>query len=151
MKSYLLIAIALFLSILVGTSCKTQEVSFEEYDGNIISIGSSGGFTGKTTKYFILEDGRLYQQNDNLQGVTELPSLDPEVTAQQFALYYDLGFDKMEINEIGNMSYFIIMNERTDQSKVLRWSGQTMMPDQTLELYYNNLSALIKKNNKAVK
>lgn len=144
MSKYLQIVSTLLISLLLLASCKSKQYTFDTYEGDIIAIGSSGGFTGAKTKYYIFENGQIFKNDKS--GKVPLPTLDRSLMKQQFNNYYSLGFDKMEINDPGNMSYFIIMNPNTENVKMLKWGGGTTAPSKELEQYYNLLSAIIKKN-----
>lgn len=144
MRNYLQIQFFLLLTIALFCSCKSKQYTFDTYEGKRLAIGSSGGFTGATTKYYLFENGRLFKNGKS--GHEELPAIDKKVMKQQFDNYYRLGFDKLEINESGNMSYFIIMNPDTENMQILKWGGGSVEPSKELEQYYNLLSAIIKKN-----
>ena len=149
MNKYLQIGFFLLFTIVLISSCKTKQYTFDTYEGKRIAIGSSGGFTGATTKYYIFENGQVFKNGKN--GREELPTLDKKLAKQQFDNFYSLGFDKMEINDSGNMNYFIIMNPDTDSVQMLKWGGGSVEPSKELEQYYNLLSAIIKKNSKTSK
>jgi len=51
------------LVALVITSCKTKQYTFDSYDGKVLAIGSGGGFTGATSKYYLFENGQLFKSN----------------------------------------------------------------------------------------
>ncbi len=146
MRNYFQLGLFLLLTVTLFNSCKTKQYTFDNYEGKRLAIGSSGGFTGTTIKYYIFENGQLFKNGTS--GHEELQRLDKKTVQQQFDNYYTLGFDKLEINDSGNMSYFIIMNPDTDQVKMLKWGGGSVEPSKELEQYYNLLSAIIKKNNK---
>lgn len=143
MQKHIHIGFFLLVICTLLTSCKTKQYTFDTYEGKRIAIGSSGGFTGATIKYYIFENGQLFKKG--LSGYEELPKLDKSLAQQQFNNYYTLGFDKMKINDAGNMSYFIIMNPDTDNVQMLKWGGGSVQPSQELEQYYKLLNAIIKK------
>lgn len=145
-------SLAILLAI-ISTSicCKSKQYTFENYDGNILSIGSSGGFTGRTTKYFVFENGQLFKQNDNKNSVTELLKIDKRLVKQQFDMWYQLGFDTLKMDRSGNMTNFMIMNEKSDSPNAITWENGSLLPNHIIETYYNNLSAIIKKHNQVIK
>lgn len=135
------------ITLTLLSSCKSQHYTFENYKGSRIAIGSSGGFTGATIKYYIFENGQLFRSGQT--GHIELPSIDKKIVKQQFNNYQRLGFDKMEINDSGNMSYFIIMNPDSDNAQMLKWGGGSVQPSKELEQYYKLLSDIIKNSTKS--
>ena len=149
MHKYLQLGISFIIILTLFSSCKAKQYTFDNYEGRRIAIGSSGGFTGATTQYYIFENGQLFKRENS--DYVELPTLDKRLIQQQFENYYTLGFDKMQINDAGNMSYFITMNPDTEKVQTLRWGGGAVDPDKELEQYYKLLSTIIKKNNKPTK
>lgn len=136
----------LTMMVCMLTACKTKQYTFDNYDGNIIAIGSSGGFTGATHKYYIFENGQLFKSNRGGESPKELTQIDEKLMKQQFDNYYTLGFDKLELDDAGNMSYFIIMNPNTDQKHMIKWGGGSTTPSPELEQYYKLLSAIVNKH-----
>lgn len=144
----LCLAVTLLLSCL--SSCKTTSYPFHDYPDKKIIIGQSGGFTGAMSKYFLLEDGRLFKA-EGKDAVTELISLDKRLTKQLFDSYENLKFNKLTLHDPGNMSYFIGMRTKDEDKRLIKWGGGQVEPSPVLLKYYNNLSQLIKKNNYTVK
>jgi len=144
MHSYFQIGFFVLITATLFISCKSKQYTFDTYKGKRLAIGSSGGFTGATIKYYLFENGQIFKNGKS--GREELPKIDKNVMKQQFDNYYKLGFDKLEINESGNMSYFIIMNPDTENMQILKWGGGSVEPGKELEQYYNLLSAIIKNN-----
>lgn len=146
---YKIIRIGFFLTVmtLLFTACKTKQYTFDTYDGNIMAIGSSGGFTGATNKYYLFENGQLFKSNRAGESPKELTQIDEKLIKQQFDNYYMLGFDQLELNDAGNMSYFIIMHPHTDQKHMIKWGGGSTTPSPELEQYYKLLSAIVRKHN----
>lgn len=138
------------IAISVFTSCKTKQYSFDTYDGNILAIGSSGGFTGATHKYYLFENGQLFKSNKAGESPKELTQIDKNLIKQQFDNYYTLGFDQLELNDAGNMSYFIIMHPNSDQKHMIKWGGGSTTPSPELEQYYKLLSGIIRKHNSPI-
>lgn len=134
------------ISVLMFTCCKTTQYTFEDYPGKVLAVGSAGGFTGAMTKYYIFEDGRLFK-HESKGVVTELESIDPKIIKNQFNVYYAQEFDHLELNDPGNMSYFIILNEKDKEKHMIKWGGPSAQASPILEQYYKNLSELIRKHN----
>lgn len=138
----------LFLLTILLFSCKTKQYTFNEYDGNVMAIGSSGGFTGATSKYYIFENGQIFKSNRSGEQPKELAKIDSKIIKQQFENYYTLGFDQLDLNDAGNMSYFIIMNPNTEQKHMIKWGGGSSTPSKELEQYYKLVSDIVRKHSK---
>jgi len=134
------------LVALVITSCKTKQYTFDSYDGKVLAIGSGGGFTGATSKYYLFENGQLFKSNRGGESPEQLAKIDPQLIKQQFDNYYTLGLDEMQLDAPGNMTYFIIMHPNTDKQHMIKWGGGAAEPTQELEQYYKLLSQIIKKH-----
>lgn len=147
-NSFAQLGFLLILLVFTMSSCKTKQFTFDNYDGNVMAIGSGGGFTGASSKYYLFENGQLFKSNRAGESPQELGRLDEKVTKQQFANYYNLGFDQLQLNDSGNMTYFIIMHPNTENQHMIKWGGGTTPPSDKLEQYYKLLSALIKQQNK---
>ena len=147
---YFSLAVLLLISVLVISSCKTKQYTFDTYDGNVLAIGSGGGFTGASSKYYVFENGQLFKSNRGGESPQELGRIDEKVIKQQFENYYTLGLDKLELDDAGNMTYYIIMHPNTDKQHMIKWGGGSTQPNPKLDQYYKLLSAIIKKHNKPV-
>lgn len=128
----------------LALSCKSKLYTYDSYKGERITIGSGGGFTGRTTQYVIFENGQLFKKNN--EEYIELSKIDKKIVDQQFFIYRNQEFNQLDLNDPGNLSYFIILNESKDKSHKIQWGGGNQEVSEVLEKYYNNLSAIINKN-----
>lgn len=147
MHKYLQIGFILLFTALLFSACKTKQYTFDTYEGNVLAIGSGGGFTGANSKYYLFENGQLFKSNKGGESPQELGRIDQTLIQQQFNNYYSLGLDKLELDDAGNMTYYIIMHPNTDHQHMIKWGGGSTTPSKELEQYYKLLSAIIKKNN----
>ena len=143
----LILPVIILFSIAITFGCKSQKKTAEELDasGEVSMIfGSSGGFAGKTTKYKLYEDGSLFQLTNNKSFVPMNP-LDKNLAGQFFSNFNTLGFDRVDLDDPGNMTYFIIV-QVGDRKKKLAWGGMNKdMPDD-LETYYRNFMKTMKRH-----
>lgn len=147
-----LILPALFLLVIViAFGCKSQKNSKEDIPGSdevAMIFGNSGGFSGQTNKYKLYEDGKVYKwiSGDSYEA---LKPLDSNLAGQFFSNFTTLGFDRTEMNDPGNMTYFIVV-EVGDRRKKLAWGGMNKEMPNGLETYYRNFMKTMKKHNLAV-
>ncbi len=143
-----LIFSALILGIaVIAFGCKSQKSSeeAEKVDDMVMIFGSSGGFAGKTLRYKLHEDGSIYKGGGG-NTFAKVNGVDKDQAAQIFSNFNNLGFDRVVLDDPGNMTYFIIA-KYGDRQKKLAWGGMNKdMPD-NLEIYYNSFMKLMKRKN----
>jgi len=76
--------------------------------------------------------------------VYELATLDDQLVDQLFSSYHTMGFNEVNVDNPGNMYYYVSMKENGTAHKIT-WGGWDSGEPETLQLYYNNLMALAKK------
>jgi hypothetical protein len=130
------ICIALF-------SCINSKKLMDNTNIYRIYFGKRGGFTNIPMEYVMFEKGQLYKiQNDSLQRIRRVSrrKLD-EIDS----LINSTNFRELEINEPGNITYFIRLVGK-DSVKEVNWSDSTDNND--LFLIYKTLLPTIDKKNK---
>lgn len=127
-------------------SCQTTKVStIENFNGKVIIFGSKGGFTNSTTEYRIYENGQFEKYLKSAQSIEPLNRLASNQCDQIFNNFYSLGLDKMDVDEPGNMSYFIQM-KNGNSNKKLRWKSADATVPHQLKQYYKILGQIAKKS-----
>lgn len=138
---YCLLGLVIFLSF----SCKTpQNFTPESFEGNMLTFGAEGGFAGTTTEHHMFENGQLFyfeSRNGNLQ---EMGKVEKSIVKQIFDNYTTLGFDKLQLNDPGNYSYYIKMKSDGDE-KIIKWGGMNEETPPVLKQYYKNLGQIAQK------
>ena len=137
--------IILFAAVLGMTSCKTQQVPLEEYSQSIITFGNEGGFTGKATTYKILEDGRSFYQGPRDKAFALADKLDKKVVTQLFSSFNDLGVMDLELNDPGNLTYFIHVDRPEKLKKSFKWGAEIKPVDPKIKALYMNMIHMVKK------
>lgn len=139
-----LIALIVFLAF----SCKTtQSTSYtpENFEGNMLTFGTEGGFAGVTSEHYIFENGQFYSFESRNGSPYELGKIEKKVVGQIFENYTTLGIVDMKLNDPGNLSYYIKMKTK-DGEKVVKWGGMNHEIPPILKSYYNNLAQIAKKH-----
>lgn len=128
-------------------NCKTSQdyQTPYEYEGPIMSFGTGGGFSGRVNQFTLLSNGQLFK-GTNLEGnVTVMDKIDKDQCAQLFSNYELLGFDKLQIDNPGNMYFFVKMKEVDTENKLV-WGGTDVEAPEALKIYHNILMTLTVQN-----
>lgn len=111
-----------------------------------IEIGSYGGFTGVQESYFLMPNGQRFL-NISMPGDTSFENaLEMEKTeAKDFKSIVKelktLEFDKINLNEPGNMNYFIRLKKNKSEKQVV-WSNMDTAPKALVTFYQNTMKNL---------
>lgn len=133
------------LIILLTSSCKTQQnFTPDNFEGRMLTFGTEGGFAGTTSEHYIFENGQLFSFESRQGQTLEGAKIDQNVVSQVFASYTTLGFDKLELNNPGNLSYYIKM-KTGDQERTIKWGGPNEETPEVLKQYFKNLAQIVKK------
>lgn len=130
MKSFLKLLLVVFSLILFSqckTSSKTTDQSLagdvkvpSQYPGRLIFFGTGGGFSGKVQQWTLLDNGTLmggkvltFVEDFDFEGDQKnAHKIEQQLTDQMFHLYDEMGFAELELNEPGNLYYFIKMQDQ---------------------------------------
>ena len=129
--------------LLMFFSCFSPKQSFNDYTGDMISLGYGGGFSGEYKEFSLLETGDLYKYSTLTKEREYLGIVEKNLTDQSFNNYIVLGLDKMNVNNSGNMNHYIIYKDKNGENK-LQWSDMKKI-DSDLSLYYKVLMNSFKK------
>lgn len=137
-----LIAISIFVSIFITIGCGSEKTFFpDDPDISYIAIGNGGGFTGKITVYYLLNNGEVYKGSEFTNEFTLIGKIDKSMVKQQWKNYEELHLSSVQINDPGNYYYFMEFKSGNQQNKMV-W--QELGPEHGLILTtYNNLNNTI--------
>lgn len=137
----------LIFSLLISLtfSCKTQQ-SFtpETYQGKKLTFGSEGGFAGTTSEHYIFENGQVFRFKSRKGSTFELGKIDKDVVAQLFHNYNALGIDTYDLNDPGDLTYFIKMQDG-NELKILKWGGMQEETPPIVLQYFKTLGQIVNK------
>ncbi len=122
------------LFVLMAFSCKSPVVNFQDYDGILLTVGSGGGFSGIYNEYSLLKSGEVYKWNSTTKERTYVGKFEKKLAKQFFNNYKTLNFEKKNINNPGNMNYYIKFDDRVNEYKLL-WSKTVGMDSNVLVFY----------------
>jgi len=103
------------------------------------AVGKGGGFTGAYTEYILEETGKVYKYDFNN---------DREVYTKQLEksdLYYflnkieSLGLEGIEINQPGNMTYYIDIRIGKNSINKITWGANLYYPPSNLVSFHKEL------------
>ncbi len=137
--------LSLVLICLFSYSCKTQQTyTTDNFEGKMLTFGTSGGFAGTTSENYFFENGQFMHHTSRPKNTITHKNIDQAIIDQAFSNFYSLGFDKLEINDPGNLNYYIKVKEGSNE-KVLLWGGNNEPTPELLMVYFKNLSQIAQK------
>ncbi len=123
----------LFISGL-SIACGPQGVLYE-YQNTQITFGSGGGFTGQVTEYNVDARGNL-KRIDGLSGSeTNLGKIKKADLRQIYKTLSEMNLSKMNMNQPGNMYYFIKEVDSSSIHEVIWGNPDYKTPDNIQEFY----------------
>ena len=128
----------LILTATLVVNCKTTQdyVTPYEYTGSAITFGSGGGFSGRVNQFTLLSNGQLFKGTNYEGNVTVMDKVESGRCDQIFSNYDFLRFDDMDINDPGNVYFFVKMKHEDDSEHNLKWGGTDAEAPQSLQLFY---------------
>ncbi len=145
MTKLIITALSLLLIVLFYSSCKTTKYTPTDFPDAQITFGSGGGFTGLVTDYTLLENGQFFKRSSKDKIFVPIKGVKKDAAKQAFKNFNFLGLDKMEVNDPGNMYYFVEFKTKDGTAKKLTWGNGKTEKEDTLKLFYSQLSSLIAK------
>jgi len=116
----------------------------DNYEGKVITFGTSGGFAGTTSENYFFENGQFMHHTSRPKNTISHKNIDQAIIDQAFSNFYALGFDKVDIDDPGNLSYYIKM-KAGNKEQTLLWGGNNIETPPLLKDYFKNLSQIAKK------
>lgn len=146
MKKYLLIISLAFLTVMLINNCNSrcsppssasertgsdgfgrqEKILPDSYEKNQVIFGNGGGFTGKWTYYYLLENGELYKNNGFEKTYKQLKKIDRKKVKEIFNKITEIDFENIKFNHPSNMTYFIEFKNK-DKAHRVSW-GNVLNP-----------------------
>jgi hypothetical protein len=132
----------LFMSslLLIISSCTSPQKLINDKTAERIFFGNYGGFTNSSVDYILIDNAMIFKSDKN--DLTPVVKLNRQQTRSIQELVSKTGIEKLELNEPGNMTYYIRV-VKPGLEKEIKWSGTSVNPDVT-DLY-NSLMSLLKQ------
>lgn len=130
-------------SLFFFPSCKVTKYTPDKLPSRQLIFGNGGGFAGIETSFTLLENGQIFRQTGLEGAYEELKSIKPKEAKTLFSKLSSLQLYKLDIEQPGNLYYFMReVNEQMD-SKVT-WGSGDFLPPQALVSLYKDLHAVVK-------
>ncbi len=107
-----------------------------------ISFGSLGGISNNYTEYKIFRDGTAYIKKRFDSDFILQERLDKKQCIQFFKVLSSLHEDGIELNNPGNLSYFIKWIDKGKDRYEVIWGGGDKEVDRRLQILYKNMQEL---------
>lgn len=112
-----------FLSILcLITACSSSKVNTSKEKFTEVRFGNYGGFSNLSTEYVITGDGQLSKVESNVNKPVKV--VRKKVIREIDDKLKSIEFEKLQINDLGNMTYFIEV-KTTEYENTVRWNDET--------------------------
>lgn len=125
------------------TAIAKASVSPKDYTGRVITVTSGGGVTGRSTSYFLQDDGRLYGKRSTDGSYTLLAKQTAPSTNRVFWSLEDRCLIKTtQFDNPGNLYKAVSWRKGTEQYKVVWGSPKDSIPA-NYEKFYSTFMAMI--------
>ena len=145
MTKLIIAALIIIAAVVIFLSCKTTKYTPTDFPDEQITFGTGGGFSGIVNDYTLLSNGQLFKRSSVDNRFVEVQSASRDAATQAFKNYDFLGIGDMSIDKPGNLYYFIQYKGKDSQEHKLVWGDDQTTIDDKLKTFYENLSALIPK------
>jgi len=135
-----------FLCLVGFSQCHHKVYSLQNLPKNFIEIGSYGGFTGMQESYFLMPNGQRFFNNSmpgdtSFNNAIELEKTEAKAFKKVLKTLEKLDLEKLNLNEPGNMNYFIRLKQKKKEEIVL-WSNMDNAPTELVSFYKNTIKGL---------
>lgn len=140
-----------FICLLGFSQCNNKVYSLRDLPQKYIEIGSSGGFAGTAKRYYFFPNGQRFVSKGSMGTVgavdaQEIESATPKDFKEILKSLKKMDFKAIDLNELGNMTYYIKLKTRKEE-KGVQWSNMDTAPKALVEVYR---SALMNINTTAI-
>ena len=141
-----------FICLLGFAQCNNKVYSLRDLPQIYIEMGSSGGFAGTANSYYFFPNGQRFVSKGPMGTVgaadaQEIESATPKDFKEILRSLKKMDFKAINLNEVGNMIYFVKRKTKKDE-KVVQWSNMDTAPKALVDVYR---SALKNINTTAIK
>jgi hypothetical protein len=121
------------------THCQQKLYSLSNLPKQFIEIGSYGGFAGTAKSFFFLPNGQRFMNSgflgaENKDNANEIEKMKPKAFKEMLSNLKKMNFDKLELNEIGNMTYFVKLKTKKTEKKI-QWNNMDTAPPELVQFY----------------
>ncbi len=120
--------------VLVFSACGTQR-QINKTGYTVIRFGSGGGFTGNIITYSLYPNGKVWKSQSIKKDSAMLVKLPKSKVKELYLMVSDAGLDTVDLNQPGNLSYFINIKKQNESSKLVWGRDGTTPPVEVLKVY----------------
>jgi len=133
--------IYIFSILLFLISCKTVEEVKSDITpkGKRYAVGQGGGFTGDYSEYILAEDGKVYKYDFKYDREVFYKELGKADLIYFMDKIEALGLDGIDINQPGNMSYYIEIRVNNTSVNKITWGANSYYPPIELVKFHKEL------------
>ncbi len=115
---------------------KVAQISPATYEGRQIVVGSGGGFTGRTTMYYLLDTGDLFRKSPADTTFVRIGKQTAATTKRVFQTVEDrCQIKKTKFYEPGNVYQFVRWQQGKETYRVVWAPGDTAVPARYPNVY----------------
>jgi hypothetical protein len=132
----------LFMSslLLFVISCTSPQKLINDKSAERLYFGNYGGFTNASVDYVLIDNAIIFKSDKN--DLTPVVKLNRKQARSIQELVLKTGIEKLELNEPGNMTYYIRVL-KPGLEKEIKWTGTSVNTD--IKDLYNTLMSLLKQ------
>jgi hypothetical protein len=116
-------------------ACSSGKAVPAQDKGEQLHFGQGGGFTGAVTYFVLRDDGRIFSR-DSEGTDAYLTTLARPLTRQLFSHYRQVGLDKQQFNEPGNLYRFLELHVDGTRVNQMTWGAEGFTPPSGLAEYH---------------
>ena len=129
--------LGLFLFTILLFSCN-KKLAADKMPTTRLEFGHGGGFTGAVTTYFLLENGKIYEETADKTAYTRINSIGKDEAKALFADCEKL--NTLRTDAPGNLYYFVTIKKGEAIPKRWIFGDPATATPQELENFYKRLA-----------
>lgn len=141
-KSAMRIVLILFALTITLSACKSNEKVQRDLSKVQILVGSGGGFTGFYTEYKIFGTGKVERYTSKDEKTAAIGNVQPDSIRVWVNELDRINFYGIELNQPGNMSYYM---ELTEPEKINRVKWGSATPPAAVQSIYDRILRAVEK------
>ena len=125
--------------IVTFSQCNNKIYSLDNLPKQYIEIGSFGGIVGISKTYYLFPSGQRFMKQSVMgaslpEDTNEIAKIEPKAFKNICKSLKEMKFTELDLNEKGNMNYFI--NYKTKKiDKHVQWSNLVTAPEGLVSVY----------------
>ena len=126
--------------VLIFISCKpTEQIKTDTNYIKRYALGQGGGFTGDYSEFILAGDGKVYKYDFKYDREVYYKDLDKADLIYFMNKIETLGLEGIDINEPGNMSYYIEIRMNKTSLNKITWGKNLYYPPNNLVDFHQEL------------